>query len=173
MNVCTSPWSSAAISLRALAAACVSLAPEVVSARSLGDAGDVLGYLARTPLGRVRNVAADLVRGGGLLFHRRSDGVRNIVDLVDDGADLRDGLHRALGVALDGFDLLADLFGGFGGLLGQFFHFVGHHRESLARFAGARGFDGGVQRQQIGLLRDGGDDLDYLADLDAGFAQLA
>ena len=73
---------------------------------------------------------------------------------------------------LDGFDLPADVLGGLGGFLRQFLHFVGDHREALARFAGAGRFDGGVQRQQIGLLRDRGDDLDDLADFGAGLAQL-
>ena len=44
----------------------------------------------------------------------------------------------ALGVSLDRFDLAADVFGGLGGLLGQFFHFVGYDSEALARLLPAR-----------------------------------
>jgi hypothetical protein len=46
------------------------------------------------------------------------------------------------------------LFGGFGGLPGQRFHLGRRHSETLAGFTGARGLDGGVERQQIGLLCD-------------------
>ena len=79
----------------------------------------------------------------------------------------RDGVHRALGVGLDRLDLAADVFSGLGGLLGQFLDFVGDHGKTLAGFAGAGGFDGGVQRQQIGLLSNRSDDLDDLADFGA------
>ena len=87
-------------------------------------------------------------------------------------ADLADRLHRSLGVSLNGFDLPADILGRLGGLLGQFLHLVGHHRKALARFAGSGRLDGGIQGQQVGLLRNGGDDLDHLPDLGARFAQL-
>ena len=87
--------------------------------------------------------------------------------------DRADGFDRALGVDLDAFDLAADVFGGFRGFLGELFHFVGDDGKTFARFAGARGFDGGVEGEQVGLLRDRGDDLDDLADFDAGFAEFA
>jgi hypothetical protein len=45
------------------------------------------------------------------------------------------------------------------GLFGQRLHFGSHHRE-----AGARRLDGGVQRQKIGLSRDGVDQFDHIAD---------
>ncbi len=41
--------------------------------------------------------------------------------------------------------------------LGQRAHLVGHHREAAAVIAGARRLDGGVERQQIGLVRDAAD----------------
>ena len=68
----------------------------------------------------------------------------------------------ALGIGLDGFDLVADVFGRFGRLLGEFLDFIGDHGKAFAGFSGARRFDGGIQGQQVGLLRDGGDDLDHL-----------
>ena len=43
-------------------------------------------------------------------------------------------------------------------------HFAGHHRETAPVFAGARGLDRGVQRQQIGARGDLGDDLDETGD---------
>ena len=73
-----------------------------------------------------------------------------------------DRFHGFLGITLDGFDLAADVLGGLGGFLGQFLDLVGDHGKAFAGFSGARRFDGGVQGQQVGLLRDGGDDLDHL-----------
>ena len=140
--------------------------------RGFGDAGDVFGDFAGAASG-FGDVARHFVGGGVLLFDRGGDGVRNVVDLGDDAGDRADGFDRALGVDLDAFDLAADVFGGFGGFLGEFFYFVGDDGKTFARFARTRGFDGGVEREEVGLLRDRGDDLDDLADFDAGFAELA
>ena len=60
----------------------------------------------------------------------------------------RNGFDGAFGVGLDRVDLAADIFRGFGCLLGEFFDFVGNDCESLARFAGPRRFDRGVEGQQ-------------------------
>ncbi|MEJ2377237.1 MAG: hypothetical protein P8Y71_18125 [Pseudolabrys sp.] len=43
--------------------------------------------------------------------------------------------------------------------------------EKPAGLAGARGFDSGIERQQIGLLGDGRDQLDHLADAAGGLRQ--
>src|SRR5882762_7166645 len=65
-------------------------------------------------------------------------------------------------------------------LLGEAAHFVGHHAEALAVFAGARRLDGGIERQEIRHVRelaDGGDEardaaahLTELLDLDRALA---
>ena len=68
-------------------------------------------------------------------------------------------------------DLRADLVGGLGRLGRQRLHFAGHYRKASAGFAGARGFDGGVQRQQVGLFGDRGDQLDDVADPARGLEQ--
>jgi hypothetical protein len=60
---------------------------------------------------------------------------------------------------------VADLLGGLLAALGQLAHLGGHHREALAVLAGARRLDGGVQRQQVGLVGDVVDDADLLRDL--------
>ena len=77
-----------------------------------------------------------------------------------------------LGIRLDGVDLVADVFGRLGRLFSEFLDFVGDHGKAFSCLARACGFDGGIQGQQLGLLRDGGDDLDDLADLGAGLTQL-
>jgi hypothetical protein len=55
---------------------------------------------------------------------------------------------------------VADLLGGFLAAFGQLAHLGGHHRKALAVLAGAGGLDGGVQRQQVGLVGDVVDDAD-------------
>ena len=73
------------------------------------------------------------------------------LDLAHDAADLR----RRLG---DRVGELADLLGDDG--------------EALARLAGARGLDGGVEREDLRLLGDVVDDDEHAADLLAALAQL-
>src|SRR5262249_34954968 len=67
----------------------------------LSNAADVLSDFAAALRG-LGDVAADLAGRGGLLLDRASDGVLNVIDLVDDFADLRNRFDRALGVSLDG-----------------------------------------------------------------------
>src|SRR5271154_5413370 len=55
------------------------------------DAADILGDVF-DPLGRFGNTAPDLIGGDRLFFHRRRNAVGDVVDLVDNGADLFDGL---------------------------------------------------------------------------------
>ena len=57
------------------------------------------------------------------------------------------------------------------GLAGQRFDLGGDHREAAAGFAGARGLDGGVEREQIGLAGDRLDQADHLADAGGGAAE--
>ena len=66
----------------------------------------------------------------------------------------------------------SDDFGGRGtGAFGQLAHLVGHDGETAALFAGARSFDGCVQRQQIGLVGDFADQPDDAADPLGALAQ--
>ena len=59
----------------------------------------------------------------------------------------------------------ADLLGRPADAIGQLADLVGHHREALARLAGARRLDGGVDGQDVGLLGELGDDVEDAADL--------
>ena len=86
-------------------------------------------------------------------------------------AMVANGLDRTFGIGLNGGDLAADVSGGRSGLLGEFLDLIGHHGEAFAGLAGASGFNGGVEGEQVGLLRDGADDLDDFADFGAGVAQ--
>ncbi len=76
------------------------------------------------------------------------------------------GIDRLAGAHLQLLDHALDLLRGFLGAMGQITHFVGHHCETTTRFTGTRGLDGGVERQQVGLLGNAGDHFENLADVD-------
>ncbi len=61
--------------------------------------------------------------------------------------------------------MVGNLVGRLRGLARQRFHLGRDDGKSPAGIAGAGGFNGGVQRQQIGLLGDRRDQLDHVADL--------
>ena len=88
-------------------------------------------------------------------------------------ADCLDRVYRLLGRALDTGNLLADLAGGFCGLFGERLHFGGHDGKTAAGFTGARGLDGGIERQEIGLAGDGVDEFDDVADAGGRLRQFA
>lgn len=52
-------------------------------------------------------------------------------------------------------------------------HFVGYHGKTTPGFARAGGFDGGVERQQVGLLGNGTDHFQHRTDLPAAAFQRA
>ena len=52
-----------------------------------------------------------------------------------------------------------------GAALREVAHFAGHHREAAALLAGARRFDRGVEREDVGLERDAVDHADDVGDL--------
>ena len=87
------------------------------------------------------------------------------ISLIARDRVLRRGLHRG--------DLRADLVGRLGGLRGERLHLGGDHREAASGFAGARRLDGGVERQQVGLLGDRRDQLHHVADAACRTRQLA
>ena len=134
----------------------VSLAPRCTSVMLDAD--------LRGALRGLLDVARNFLRRGALLFHRAA--------MVEEISDIRPMVSpisliaptKSCGRGLDAGDLLADLAGRLGGLLGERLHFGSHHREAAAGFAGARRLDRGIQRQQIGLSGNGVDQLDDVAD---------
>ena len=74
---------------------------------------------------------------------------------------------------LDRVDLIGDLLGRARRLVGQVLYLRGDDGEALACLAGASGFDGGVQGQQLGLGGDLLDQADDLADAFGGIRQTA
>src|SRR5207302_180712 len=104
------------------------------------------------------------------------DGAAGLVDhtgaRVHPLGALLGGQHGRVGGALDVGEDRAHLGGGALGLLGQGADLVGDDGEAFALLAGPAGLDGGVERQQVGLVGqvvDRGDDLaDLLALLGEG-----
>ena len=127
------------------------------------DADDVAGNLG-CAAGGVLNVAGDLARRRPLLLHCRGDRGSDLVDLADGLADVPDSADRRRRHLLHAGDLRANFVGGLCGLVGEAFDLGGDHREAAASFAGARGFDSGVERQQVGLRSDHLNQIDHDAD---------
>jgi hypothetical protein len=86
-----------------------------------------------------------------------------MLDFVHALGDAPDRLDGARGRALHSQDLADDRFGRLGGLHRQRFDFRSDDGEAAAGLAGAGRFDGGVERQQIGLLGDGLNELDAMS----------
>ena len=81
------------------------------------------------------------------------------------------GQDRLGGLRLDALHQVGNLFGGAAGPLGQPPHFVGHDGEAATVFAGHRGRDRRVERQQVRLVGDLLDELHDLPDLLRAFAE--
>ena len=120
-----------------------------------------------------------LLRGGdGDLGDHAVDAFGHADDLLERFAGLRggddallDGLGAALhagdggaGAVLNALDHAGDLAGGLSGAFGQTANLSGDDGEASALISGACGFDGGVEREQVGLAGDLVDDGDDLAD---------
>src|SRR5262245_34361990 len=132
-------------------------------ARRLAHARDGARHRLRAQRGLV-DVAVDFAGGGVRLVRRGRNRRRDVVDVVDGLADRPDGGDDLAGAALDGVDLARDVLGRLGGLHRQVFYLLCHHGETAAGFAGARRLDGGIERQQVGLLGNRRDELHHLAD---------
>ncbi len=132
------------------------------------------------------DIAGDLVGRRGLLLGRGGDLGELHGEVVDHGEDagkrfagaagFRGSLihllhpfahrsYRVTGLALDRLDHGVDLLGGPGGPLGKCSHLVGNDGEAPAGLTGARGLDGGVQGEEVGLVGDVLDGAGYGADL--------
>ena len=109
----------------------------------------------RGHLARQRAQLAHALTSAAAVFGRRRC-------LVRQGLDGHLGLA---GFALDRIDQFGDLIGRRGRSFGELAHFVCDHREASPLLAGSRGLDGGVEREQVGLIGDLADQLDDAADL--------
>jgi len=104
-------------------------------------------------------VACDGLRRRALFFNCGCHGRGNLADILD-VALIAVIASTACSVAFcTEANLLADLVGRLGGLIGEALHLVGDNGKALAGVAGARGFDGGIERKQIGLARNAVDQV--------------
>src|SRR6202163_280846 len=132
--------------------------------RRRGDAADVGADLVRSGRDRL-DVARDLAGRIALLFDRRGNADGDLAHLGDGFGDAADRGDRVAGGGLHRRDLRGDFLGSLGGLVGERLDLGGNDGKAAAGFAGARRFDGGVQREQIGLRGNAVDQLDNFADL--------
>ena len=72
--------------------------------------------------------------------------------------------HRLAGGQLQPADQGLDLVCGPCSTLGQRAYFFSHHGKATAHFAGTGGFDGGVERQQVGLVGNGANHRKHTTD---------
>ena len=151
-------WSTPPISLAISAVAC-----EVSATRLLASSHADGGF---------RDVPRDVLRHRGLFFDGGGDRRYDVADFVNDHRHFVDLGNPAGGGRLHARDLALDVLGGGRGLLGQFLDLVSHHRETFARRTRAGGFDGGVERQQIGLRRNFGNGFGDFTDQLRRCAQL-
>ena len=131
--------------------------------RRAGDQGCALFRFGRGAIG-LQRFGQGLLAAVGDLLHVRAQAVEA---LDGGGAGLRfvdRGFGRLLQsggdlahVGLDRRSELLHLLRALLGSLGERAHFVGDDREAAAVIAGARRFDRGVQRQEIGLVGDAAD----------------
>ena len=76
-------------------------------------------------------------------------------------------LHGFTGAVLDAGDHFLDFLGRLRGAMGQRTHFVCHHGKATPGFTGTGRFNGGVERQQVGLLGNRADHVQHFADVAA------
>ena len=125
---------------------------------------EISGNTPATALGDLFGAIADAIDLGGLVIEDAGQ--------LPVGVAHRRHARRHPGYGFDGFvdrvldvvNLPADLGGGLGGLLRQRLDLGGDDGEAAAGGAGARRFDGGVEREQRGLRGDRLDQLDHGAD---------
>jgi hypothetical protein len=148
----------------------------------LGHVGAMgLGFLGgAVDLGRALADRNDEVRRGGrvlrhlagglvLLCHRAVDVLEHRPDRLDRLRDAVHGVDRAGGVPLQRFDLPGDFLGGALGLHRERLDLGCDNGKALACRAGARGLDGGIERQERGLPCDLREQVNDVADRSGGF----
>ncbi len=142
----------------------------LVSRRHIFHLPDDFGDLRGSDRG-FRDIAGDLVGHRMLFLDGAGDGGRGFLNAADRLRDGANGFGGALRGGPDLMDLSGDFFGGARGLVGQGFHLAGDHGETFSGIPGPGRFDGGVERQQIGLAGDILDQAEHLADFGGGGIQ--
>ena len=138
----------AAFSSTTAAMSCIALSTAAVRpACSFIECAIVLGQHRRA-----RDSVGDHAQG----LAGAPDDQRALLDLASADLHVLDGLGR---LVLHLVDQLADLLGCLARALRELAHLIGHDREAASGLAGARGLDGRVEREQVGLVGDRRDDI--------------
>ena len=105
-----------------------------------------------------------------------AQGVGGVVDALYRFAGTLAGrihpLHRSAGLSHEAVNHTANLISGFRTAFGQLAHFIGNHRKTAAMLAGPGRFNRRIEGQQVGLVSDGVDDIQYLGNLVGFFSQV-
>ena len=109
------------------------------------------------------HIARNLLRRRALLLDRTGYRRGNLAHLIDRRGDTLDGAYGFAGRGLDRRNLSADLIGCLRGLFGETLDLGRYHGEPPACLAGARRFDRGIEREEVGLAGDFADQLDDIA----------
>ena len=109
-------------------------------------------------------LALNLAQFLGNQGHGRAGLFRLVDGLVDGGQALRHAVHRLGRSRTDRRDHGGDFLRRSSGTFGQLADLVRNHRESASLLAGAGGFDGRVERQEIGLVGNFPDRVDNRGD---------
>lgn len=129
----------------------------------LGDFAGARRQEAR-PRRRFLNIECDALARRLVLSDCVDHGAGNPSDAPDNDANFGNGRDRIARRGLYPANMLADRNGCLSDLCDKRLHYLGHDRKSLAAVAGECGFNCSVQRKQIGLLRNRGDQLNDAAD---------
>ena len=154
-----------------------------VADRLCGLPGTLRGLAGDLPdhahgAGDVRGRGRLLLGGDGDVLDEGIEGVGYALDLGQRGTGVlgqaRTGHHfgrgllhrgdRFVSIGLNGLDQVFDASGRTRGTFCQALHFVGHDRETAARFTRRRRLDRRVQREDVRLLRDVVDEFNDRAD---------
>ena len=114
---------------------------------------------------RLRRIARHRRCRAVLLAHGRRYAAEERLENFDHLGDALHGIEAIRRVALQSADFQRDFFGGLLRLLRQLLHLGRDHGKAAAGLAGAGSFDRCVEREQIGLPRDGRDQIEHLTDL--------
>ena len=138
--------------ISSVAAVFSSMTAETESTASTSSAAAALTFAAAVPgifgllvdgFGGVEDVVEHLHRPS---WRCTTPASTSAAEFLHGGDGFADGL-------LDALDERGDLLGGQAGAFGQFADFIGDDGKALALLTGAGGFDGGIERQQVGLAR--------------------
>ena len=111
--------------------------------------------------GDIADPGCDLAGGAALLVNRHGNRAGDAFNPADRAQHRAGGMGGLADHPANALHLGGDRGGGAAGLGGQQLDLAGNHGKPPSRLAGARGLDGGVERQQVGASGNAGDQVDH------------